>query len=265
VRQHQLVGKIIKRYSTNSEDIILKSLRGIQFQSKINLLDLGCGYGNLIPQLIGTIPDGSHCTGIDWLNNNRRPYLSILKDSGFKGNFIQGSAEQIRTLPKNHFDLIFANYSLYFFPELVSCIAAALNPNGIFITITHSIHQLKEFLTDLGKCINPTKPVSWQELGSNQFYNNFCSENGKTLLASYFSKVELIKYKNNLIFDFYSRGKCHYYLNFKRPMFIYSSPLISAQDNLSINARLIDVIQAKFVKNGKYILNKDDMIFRCRL
>ncbi|MFC1550327.1 class I SAM-dependent methyltransferase [Candidatus Neomarinimicrobiota bacterium] len=260
-----MAGKIIKRYSSNTENIILKSLNGIRFQSKINLLDLGCGYGNLIPNLLTIIPEGSNCTGIDWLKNNRQPYLSKLKDAGYNGNFIQGPADHLKTLPKNHFDLIFANYSLYFFPELISNIAAALHTNGIFITITHSIHQLKEFLSDLGKCINPVKPVSWQELGSNQFHNKFCSENGKILLSSHFSKVELIKYNNNLIFDYNSRSKCKYYLNFKRPAITYGLPLNTAPVNRSIESRLNDIIQEKFIENGKYILNKNDMIFRCRL
>ncbi|MCJ7801007.1 MAG: hypothetical protein MUP82_01465, partial [Candidatus Marinimicrobia bacterium] len=162
------------------------------------------------------------------------------------------------------FDLILCKYSLYFFIDTLPTIVKKLKPDGLFITITHSTNSLKELLVDLQPALNLKSEPTWNELGSEQVLDNFNSENGLALLQPYFNDIEKIEYRNTLEFYNNDIDKLFDLLEFKKTSLIHHNDYADFIMTKEFDDRLRNTVNAKINKYGKYILNKDDSIFRCR-
>jgi len=263
IHDHKFTKDIIIRYSQNNDDIRAVALEGLDLSHCRSILDLGCGYGLFIERLKGRIPTEAMVTGLDVLESNRPAFLHTLEASGFKGTFIKGGADLIRTIAAASFDLIIASYSLYFFPHLIADIARVLKNDGIFITITHSRFSLKE-ITDL-------IPLSMAETGIDpppqiaitSLLNSFALENGRPLLQRHFRTVDAIRYPNTMVFPASAINDCIHYLTHKRHLLFKE-----VADN---NPEKMDDVQTRFYQRihhlahsrGSFTITKDDAVFRC--
>ena len=264
VEIHKYIGNIILEHSTNTDHISKFVYKNLNYKKKIKVADIGCGYGRCIKYLKNIIPKESEYIGIDPLRNNEVPFQDKNSQAGFKGRFLCGGSHRISDFPENYFDLVLCNYSLYFFIDKLPLIAKHVNSNGLFITITHSNNSLRELLKDLQKVLKLRHEPTWLELGSEQILDNFSAENGLGLLTPYFTKIEKIKYYNNLEFDNNSINELIDLLNFKKTTLIHHNDYIEYIKTKEFDDLLKKEITKKIQKYGKYILNKDDVIFHCR-
>jgi ubiquinone/menaquinone biosynthesis C-methylase UbiE len=228
------------------------------------MVDLGCGFGKSISNLNGTIPNGSECIGIDKLENNKKYFLKEVSAAGFEGKFLIGSAERIAEVKNQSCQLIIANYSLYFFPDILHAIRKALKDNGYFIVITHSKNQIQEFFADFEHIIQSAGMDIPKPIFKKQLQNQFNSENGEEILARYFTRIKRTDYKNDLRFPYQHLSKCAYYLNFKRHTIFDESIINKLSNNKILKKTIINYIRKKSEIAGLYNLNKDDTIFHCR-
>jgi hypothetical protein len=153
---------------------------------------------------------------------------------------------------------------LYFFIDTLPIIVKKLKADGLFITITHSTNSLKELLVDLQTALNLKSKPTWNELGSEQVLDNFNSENGLELLQPYFNDIEKIEYCNTLEFYKNDIDKLFDLLNFKKTSLIHHNDYVDFIKTNEFDKILKNTVTGKIKKFGKYVLNKDDTIFRCR-
>ena len=261
---HQYIGKIILEQSTNPNPLGSIVYNGISYTDEINVVDIGCGYGRCLNYLKNIVPKDSEYIGIDPLESNHTTFLNNTKIAGYYGKYICGNADRISEFPDNYFDLILCNFSLYFFIDKLPTIAKKLKSDGLFITITHSTYSLKELLIDLQTALNLKSKPTWNELGSEQILDNFNSENGLELVKPYFKNIEKIEYRNTL--EFYNNDieKLFDLLEFKKTSLIHHNNYADFIMTKEFDERLRNTVTTKINKYGKYILNKDDAVFRCR-
>ena len=265
VKLHQRIGNIILEHSTNHSPLGSIVYRGISFTDKINVADIGCGYGRCISYLDKIIPRESEYIGIDPLESNRTTFLNTANTAGFSGKYICGNAERISEFPDNYFDLILCNFSLYFFIDTLPSIVKKLKPNGLCITITHSTNSLRELLKDLQIVLNIDHKSTWNELGSEQVLDNFNAENGLELLQPHFKEIEKIDYHNSLEFHDNDIDKLFDLLQFKKTSLIHHNDYADFIKTEEFDDKLRNTVSTKINELGKYVLNKDDAIFRCRI
>ncbi len=265
VKLHQRIGEIILKQSTNPNPLSIIVYKGISFPDKTKVADIGCGYGRCINYLKEIIPKDSEYIGIDPFESNRTTFLKYIKIANFNGKYMCGNADRISEFPDKYFDLILCNFSLYFFIDTLPIIVNKLKSNGLFIAVTHSINSLKELLKDLQIVLNIDHKSTWDELGSEQVLDNFNAENGLELLQPYFKNIEKIEYHNTL--EFYSDDivKLFDLLEFKKTSLIHHNDYADFIMTQEFDHKLRNTINEKVNKIGKYVLNKDDAIFRCRI
>jgi len=264
VKLHQHIGDIILERSTNPRLLSSFTYKGISFTNKIKIADIGCGYGRCINNFSAIVPNDSNYIGIDPLESNRTTFLNNTKIANFNGKYLCGNADRITEFPDNYFDLILCNYSLYFFIDTLPAIIKKLKSDGLFITITHSNNSLGELLADLQIVLNIDHKPTWHELGSEQVLDNFNAENGYDLLQPYFNDIEKIDYYNSLEFYNDDIDKLFDLLEFKKTSLIHHNDYAAFIKTKEFDEKLRNTIFAKMNKTGKFVLNKNDTIFRCR-
>ncbi len=264
VKLHQRIGNIIIEHSTNQNPLGSIVYGGLLYKNPIKVADIGCGYGRCINHLTDVVTLDSDYIGIDPLESNRIPFLNTTSTARFSGKYICGNADRISELSDNYFDLILCNFSLYFFIDTLPTIVNKLKSDGLFITITHSTNSLKELLKDLQIVLNIDHNSTWDELGSEQVLDNFNAENGLELLQPYFTEIEKIDYSNTLEFEHEDIDKLFDLLQFKKTSLIHHNDYADFIKTKEFDEKLRDTVISKINKFGKYILNKDDAIFRCR-
>lgn len=263
VKLHQRIGKIILEQSTNPNPLSQSVYGGISYNDKITVADVGCGYGRCINYLIDIVPKDSEYIGIDPLESNRTTFLNYTKTANLNGKYICGNADRIYEFDDNYFDLILCNFSLYFFIDTLPLIVQKLKPDGLFITITHSTNSLKELLGDLQFVLKIDHLPTWDELGAEQVLDNFNAENGAKLLQPHFNNIEKIDYHNSLEFFKNDIDKLSDLLEFKKTSLIHHNDYADFIKTKEFDEKLRKTITEKINKIGKYVLNKDDAIFRC--
>jgi SAM-dependent methyltransferase len=255
---HYTSSEIIAAHSSNKEDIREFALRNIDFLHVRQVMDLGCGFGFFTQALKDKISRGSVITGIDCLEEYRRPFISLCKKLGFKGHFFNSGIEALSDFKNGSVDLILSSFSIYFFPEVVEKVASILKKSGTFIVICHYSSHLRE-LTDLMTEILKSKgyPVSGP-LPHDKLIGNFPAEDGKERLSGYFKKIEQRKYLNELIFKTRTINQLVSYIRYKRLFFIPEEPGDEAI-NLNIEAEI-----GKVLKDQKeFRITKNDGVFIC--
>lgn len=266
IRDHIRTKHIIVQYALNHRDIREVALYDLDLSRIKRVLDIGCGYGFFTEKLKGRLHEGARIVGIDVVDrHNRDAFLQTLDTVCYQGEFIHAQADFIRDIPDFSFDLVIASYSLYFFPHLIREIARTLVPDGIFLTVTHSKHSLKEVTRYVPRCMEMVGIEPPSEIAINRLFQSFCLEDGEEKLAPYFGRVERIVYLNDLLFPLDRVMECISYLDKKRYLIMkdvsenYPHKL---EDMLwYFNAMVCDHARL----HGEIIVTKDDAVFRCSL
>lgn len=263
---HRRCKDIIQGYALNTRDIRDAALDSLDLRQASAVLDLGCGYGFFTERLAGRLHEQAHVTGIDVIEkNNRESFLHTVRQMGYRGSFVQGSADIIRDVEDGSYDLVITSYSLYFFPHLIPEIARILKRSGLFIAVTHSRESLHEVAGFVSEGMRKTGLVPPDDLKIHELFHSFSLEEGQAKLAVYFEEVEQLVYKNSLLIPLEHFNDFMEYITIKKPLFF--------KEVIEAHPSRVDDVMAAFTrisydhanKHGNVTLNKDDGIFRCRL
>jgi ubiquinone/menaquinone biosynthesis C-methylase UbiE len=260
VQKHLAIAQLIRRFSTNKEDIRKTALQHVDLSNCSNVLELGCAFGAFTEALKGRLNANASITGIDIIPEYRPFFIDACKRAGYEGVFLSSGIDRIKKFPSGTYDLVICSYALYFFPDMIPEISRILKKDGWFITITHSNADMKEMV-----CIVKTILIQNNLLAEDQslpieiIFDQFSAENGKTLLQPFFSKIHIIDFKNTLVFKHQEIEHFIDYFQFKKSFFLTEN---EAHHNTIIN-QLFHELQDTAMKKNFVTMCKDDRIFIC--
>jgi len=248
---HEVVSAIIRRCSTNNTDVREAALHDLDLSSVKSILDLGCGFGFMSEALTGRIAPDARLVGTDIWSSNEEPFLRKTSGSGHNSCFVCTRVDSKLSWPDRSFDLVVCSYSLYFFVDVLPEIARILEPQGLFLTITHSESSVASLLRTAG-C---------GETGSEllSLVRRFSAENGHQLLSSWFGEVTQIDYPNSLHFKPEHVDDLLTYLRFKLPQLSVGGKLDADADGVFVRLR-----DSLLSHPDRLMVEKNNAIFRCR-
>jgi SAM-dependent methyltransferase len=246
-RVHEAVARIIRRYSTNPEDLRRETLKGVDLSEATRLLDLGCGYGSMLEALVGKVPADAEVIGVDMHCSNEPEFLERAGIVTSSARFVCRTLDSHLDFPSRFFDAVIAAYSLYFFPRLIPEVARVLRPDGVLVAVTHSESSFRGMLASIG--------IPYRQSAFHALLSGFSAENGSDKLARHFGIVERRPYPNTLVF---SRSDVDDYMTLIR--FKLPSLLPDGQGASDLPARAREML----VRDGCVTIDKDDAVFAAR-
>ncbi|HPC85465.1 MAG TPA: class I SAM-dependent methyltransferase [Smithellaceae bacterium] len=225
VLNHREMERIIRRCSTNPDDIRRKALHPVDLTSCRNVLELGCAFGSFTGALKGRLHPQAFITGLDIIPEYKPFFLKACEKAGYPGRFSSDGVHQIAGLPPCGVDLVLCSFALYFFVEVLPDIARILKPDGLFITITHASGNMRELIDIIRSILRSRRIIEPNDiLPIEEILNAFSAENGESLLAPHFGGILKIDFPNTLVFPPQEIGAFIDYYRFKRPFFLAGTP-----------------------------------------
>jgi ubiquinone/menaquinone biosynthesis C-methylase UbiE len=260
VQKHLAIAQLIRRFSTNKEDIRKTALKQIDLTNCQNVLELGCAFGAFTEALKDKLHPAATITGIDIIPEYKLFFLEACQRAGYSGIFSSSGIDKIKKSPTGSFDLVICSYALYFFADMIPEIARILKNNGFFITITHSQADMREMVGIVKKILKQNKLLDdTQPLPIEMIFDQFSAENGGKLLHPFFSQIQPIDFKNKLVFQPQEIDHFLDYFQFKKSFFLMGT---NAHNKTIIN-QLLSELQETAMKNNFVTMCKDDRIFIC--
>lgn len=255
--RHRASSEIIRRHSTNREDVREIALADIDLGSVRDVLDMGCGFGFMAEVIAARVAPDARFLGIDACGENSSSYMECIKASGRACEFNHYRITDKLPWDDRSFDLVLASYSLYFFADIIPEIVRVLRPEGIFITITHFLDSFSE----LYRAAN----LSEKDTPMYRLISRFPAEKGEEMLSRYFKGIERIDYCNKLEFSIEDIKDLLEYTRFKLPLMALGSDLRDRNStDIKLPPKMERTITNTLQKEGKISINKCDAIFRCR-
>ena len=260
VQKHLAIAQLIRRFSTNKEDIRKTALNQADLSNCQNVLELGCAFGAFTEALKDKLHPKAKITGIDIIPEYKPFFLEACRRAGYSGFFSSFGIDKIKKYPADSFDLIICSYALYFFPDMIPDIARVLKKDGLFITITHSQADMREMVGIVKKILRQNNSLDdKQSLPIELIFEQFSAENGKALLHPFFSQIQEIDFKNTLVFQPQEIGSFIDYFQFKKSFFLTGT----GAHNKTIINQLMRELQDSAIKKNFVTMCKDDKIFIC--
>ena len=260
VQKHLAIAQLIRRFSTNKEDIRKTALKQVDLSNCQNVLELGCAFGAFTEALKDKLHTEAKITGIDIIPEYKLFFLEACRRAGYSGHFSSSGIDRINKYPAGSFDLVICSYALYFFPDMIPDIALVLKKDGLFITITHSHADMREMVGIVKKILKQNNSLDdKQSLPIEIIFDQFSAENGKALLHPFFSRIQEIDFKNTLVFQPQEVDHFLDYFQFKKSFFLSGA---DAHNNTIIN-KLMSELHDSAMKNNLVTMCKDDKIFIC--
>ena len=260
VQKHQRTEALIRQFSSNKEDIRLTSLKTLDLMHCQNVLELGCAFGSFTDALKNQLHPQAHITGLDIVAEYEPFFLQACGRAGYSGTFSSAGVHQIKKYPAESFDLVICSFALYFFIGIIPDIARILKPDGVFITITHSEKNMQELISITRSILKNNRLLDeYETLPIEIILQQFSTENGKSLLTPYFTRIEHVYFHNSLIFQTHEIESLMEYYQFKKPFFLTT---INANKKNILDQLLSEM---RMLATRENILNmcKDDSIFIC--
>lgn len=181
------------KYSINKQGWFSWVYHLIDF-SKINkLLEIGCGTGDLWKHLDIDLRHREI-----FLTDKSSTILEKARENlGHGFHYMAMDGENI-TFKKEYFDAIIANHVLFYFKDVSNGLAEiqrVLHKGGLLYCSAYGKEHMRE-IHDIMFTYNPKI-----KLVENNLYEKFGLENGKAKLQTYFNKVELHIYEDELVID----------------------------------------------------------------
>lgn len=259
-QRHLAIADLIRRFSTNKNDIRKTALMQIDLSGCRHVLELGCAFGAFTEALRDRLHPDAKITGVDIIAEYRPFFLDACKRAGYEGAFSSSGIDRVKKFHPASFDLIICSYALYFFPEIIPDIARILKPDGFFVTITHSDKDMKEMVQIVKKIAGQSDSSSNPSLLPIEIiFDQFSAENGESLLRPCFKDIKSIEFKNSLIFQLPDIEHFMAYFQFKKSFFLSEHDA----NNKSIIHRLFQELQNTAMRNNFLTMCKDDKIFIC--
>ena len=260
VQKHRRTEQIIRKLSSNKDDIRITALNQVDLTHCQNVLELGCAFGSFTEALKDRLHPEAKITGLDIVPEYEPFFLEACQRAGYSGNFSSIGVHPIKKYTNGTFDLVICSFALYFFIEIIPEIARVLKKNGIFITITHSRRNMQELIALTKTILDKNQLLSGNEsLPIEIILRQFSSENGAALLSPHFRRIQQIDFNNSLIFQAQETEFFLEYYQFKRPFFLTGTHTLK---NDIFNQLRLEL--QKMTMNSKIIkMCKDDRIFIC--
>jgi len=183
------------RFSTNRYGWFRWVFDHIECPGRRQLLELGCGQGDLWAENFMRIPKGWMLTLSDFSPNMLKTACQVLCGHISSACFCLIDAQSI-PFQKGCFDIVIANHMLYHVPQRDQSlfdIQRVLQPRGRFYTTTIGEKHMEE-LAFLVKDFDPQfrDSLDTSEIG-------FTLESGAAQLKAFFSHVERYRYEDKLV------------------------------------------------------------------
>lgn len=260
VQKHRLIGQLIRRFSTNKDDIRIKTFQGIDLSNGREVLELGCAFGAFTEALKGRLHQSAQIRGIDIIPEYKKYFLEACRRAGYEGTFSAAGVEEIKKYSDDAFDLVLCSYALYFFPHIIAEIPRVLREDGFFITITHSRRDMQELITLTKRILRQNALLEEQQaLPIEAIISRFSAENGRKQLRPYFHCVKTMDFKNRLIFEPQEIDYFMKYFHFKKAFFFMGTKA----HKKDIISQLSETLADAATKGKKITMHKDDRIFIC--
>ena len=213
--------RLHKLYTTNQQGWFPWVFEQCRITDHMHVLELGCGNGALWKENFSKIP--KHCSILlndiseGMLRDTRREIhlleqqrltASKAEHASTSGNSTNSmivtddmrftfEAFDCHTIPyaDNSFDLVIANHVLFYCNDLNAVleeVRRVLKPDGHFVCSTYGASHMQE-ITHLVQDFNPQITLS-----ADHLYERFGLENGASLLAPYFSSIDMKCYEDGL-------------------------------------------------------------------
>ena len=177
------------KYSVNKQGFGNWIVSNYQITNGMRVLELGCGTGDMWTRKSNLITKCAELVLTDFSEGMIQTAHSNIGD--FSNVTYRVVDIQETPFEMNSFDIVIANMMLYHVPDLgmgLSEVKRVLKENGRFYCATYGEHGIIQFITDL------LKPYGVED----RVNKNFTLQNGKQILAQYFSSVEMMEYIDSL-------------------------------------------------------------------
>lgn len=222
----------------------------IHLQENEQILEIGCGTGELWRKHVQEIPKGVKIT----LSDQSEGMVQDAKNSiGKYPEIFSYETFDCQEIPKESqiFDKVIANHVLFYLPDrqkVLQEVKRVLKPGGMFLCSTYGKQHMKE-ITQLVKEFDERITLS-----ANTLYDVFGLENGEEQLTKVFQEVEEIDYEDELLVDQ------------PEPLISY---ILSCHGNQHeyLNRRYLEFkefIRKKIAAQGTMKITKSAGIFLCR-
>ena len=210
--------RLHKLYTTNQQGWFPWVFEQCRITDHMHVLELGCGNGALWRENFAKIPEHNSILLNDisegMLRDTRRE-INLLEQQRLAASKVEHAAASgnpmiasddtrftfeafdCHTIPyaDNSFDLVIANHVLFYCNDLNAVleeVRRVLKPDGHFVCSTYGASHMQE-ITHLVQDFNPQITLS-----ADHLYERFGLENGASLLAPYFSSIDMKCYEDGL-------------------------------------------------------------------
>lgn len=261
IQGHMESGRFIRDNSLNKQDIRDFTFNDIDLGHCRDILDLGCAYGFFIRGLAGRLHPQAVLNGVDLCRECEEYYIMSCQESGYSGRFCLSDEVFCERYQDDSFDFILCSYALYFFPGAVPEIARILRPDGIFITVTHTVPHMPELIEIFKMLLTKHLGRPVRSLPLEKLFAAFSSANGRRLLSPWFGEIREKKYKNALLISGASLPGLIRYLCFKALLFL---PGECSLDDRFIKSVVADYLQDLLYRGKHFTISKNDTVYVCR-
>ncbi|MDE7200737.1 MAG: methyltransferase domain-containing protein [Lachnospiraceae bacterium] len=177
------------KYSVNKQGFGNWIASNYQITDGMRILELGCGTGDMWTSNSNLIAKCAELVLTDFSEGMIQTAHSNIGD--FPNVTYQVVDIQEIPFEGNNFDIVIANMMLYHVPDLgkgLSEVKRVLKESGRFYCATYGEHGIVQYITNLLKPYGAEDKVN----------KNFTLQNGKQILAQYFSSVEMMEYIDSL-------------------------------------------------------------------
>ena len=248
--RHEAISSMLARRSTNREDIRQALLAGLELGWARDVLELGCGFGFLSEAVAARLAPGARYHGVDACAANAVPFTRRVAAMGRQPSFLHLRVARELPWPARTFDLVLCSWSLYFFPAIITEIARVLRSGGLLLAITHDERAFSGLLDAAG--------LAAQGREAEVLLRRFSAQNGASLLAPWFRRVERVDYPNRLRFGLEHEDDLLAYLTFKLPVLLAEPP-----PGPALPPEVAAAARATLCAEGEVWVEKDDACFRC--
>ena len=210
------------------------------------ILEVGCGSGELWRKNLDRLPAGWHVTLTDFSPG----MVEIAKQATarYEDQFdVQEANAQVLPFPDSSFDVAIADHMLYHVPDLdraLSELRRVLRPGGRLFAATNGQGHMR----GMSELVTPYAPIATPD--RSNYERIFSLENGTEWLGRHFSRVSLDRYEDGLVIT--EAGPLMAY--------ILSMPTEHAPSPESV-ARLTQDLEARIAADGDIRIAKETGLF----
>lgn len=165
-------------------------------ETKLEILELGCGEGSLWTENLHRLPENVHITVSDISEGMIR---DIRRNIGADERFTYECFD-CQQIPAeiDTYDIVIANHLLFYcddIPQVCNEVKRVLKKDGVFLCSTYGTAHMQE-ITNLVQSFDPRIILAAENL-----YERFGLDNGEEILSQYFSQIDVAKYDDEIIID----------------------------------------------------------------